>query len=87
VEHDAAELLANGQTCAAIAGKVSAIGLANRRESCMAWDAESGELLSPVIVWQDNRTAGAIQRLRAEGHESVRRRRSGRVDSRIGFVQ
>ena len=77
VEHDAAELLANVQTCAAMAGEVSAIGLANQGESCMAWNAETGEPLSPVIVWQDNRTAPAIQRLRADGHEPLVLARAG----------
>jgi glycerol kinase len=77
VEHDAAELLANVQTCAAIAGEVSAIGLANQGESCMAWNAETGEPLSPVIVWQDNRTADVIQRLRSEGHEPFVLARAG----------
>ncbi len=77
VEHDAAELLDNVRTCAAIAGRVSAIGLANQGESCMAWDRESGEPLSPVIVWQDNRTADAIHRLRAEGHEPLVLERAG----------
>jgi glycerol kinase len=81
VEHDAAELLANIRSCAKIAGeaagRLAAIGLANQGESCMAWDAETGEPLSPVIVWQDNRTASAIERLRAEGGEALARERAG----------
>src|SRR3954462_8779550 len=28
-------------------------GLDHRGESVLAWDAESGEPLSPVVVWQD----------------------------------
>jgi glycerol kinase len=77
VEHDAAELLANVRACAKIAGRVTAIGLANQGESCMAWDAASGEPLSPVIVWQDNRTESAVQRLRSDGCEALVRERAG----------
>ncbi|GBD46919.1 FGGY family carbohydrate kinase [Methylopila sp. Yamaguchi] len=60
VEHDAEELLANVRACVAAAGPVDALALANQGESCLAWDALTGEALSPVIVWQDNRTADAI---------------------------
>ena len=39
------------------AGEVEllAAGLAHQGESVLAWDAESGRALSPVIVWQDKR--------------------------------
>lgn len=57
VEQDPRELLANIRACIAAAGPLDALGLANQGESCLAWDAVSGEPLSPVIVWQDNRTA------------------------------
>ena len=60
VEHDPAELLANIRAVLAAAGTVDAIALANQGESCLAWDAMSGEALSPVIVWQDARTADAL---------------------------
>ena len=65
VEHDPLELLSNVRACVEAAGRVEAIGLANQGESCMAWDAETGAPLSPVIVWQDSRTDDWIQRLKA----------------------
>lgn len=71
VEHDPLELLANLQRCLEASGRVDAIGLANQGESCMAWDARSGEPLSPLIVWQDNRTTPHIERLRASGAEAL----------------
>lgn len=77
VEHDPLELLANLRTCHEAAGVVDAVGLANQGESCLAWDARSGEPLSPVIVWQDNRTAGALAALRAEGAEAETLARAG----------
>ncbi|MBS9479069.1 FGGY family carbohydrate kinase [Ancylobacter radicis] len=57
VEHDPEELLANIRAVLATAGPVDAIALANQGESCLAWDALTGTPLSPVIVWQDSRTA------------------------------
>lgn len=60
VEQDAHELLGNVRAAIAVAGKVDAIGIANQGESCLAWDSETGEPLTPVIVWQDGRTAADL---------------------------
>ena len=56
VEQDPLEILANVRQCLDAAGRLDALGLANQGESCLAWDALTGEPLSPVIVWQDSRT-------------------------------
>ncbi len=77
VEHDPLELLANLQRCLEATGRVDAIGLANQGESCLAWDAITGAPLSPVIVWQDNRTAAHIEELRADGAEALTLERAG----------
>lgn len=77
VEHDPAELLANIRHCLDAAGPVDLIGLDNQGESCLAWDGETGEPLSPVIVWQDRRTADETDRLRTEGAEAVTLERAG----------
>src|SRR5262245_40602837 len=77
VEHDPLELLANVGTCLAAAGGVEAIGLANQGGSCLAWDGLTGEPLSPVIVWQDNRTGDAVEQLRAKGGEALTLERAG----------
>ena len=77
VEHDARELLANVAACIEAAGAVDAIGIDNQGESCLAWDALTGEPLSPVIVWQDNRTQDVIERLRGEGGEALTLARAG----------
>ena len=65
------------RACAEAAGPVAALGLDNQGESCLAWDAATGEPLSPVIVWQDNRTTDAIERLRAAGAEALTLERAG----------
>lgn len=77
VEHDPLELLSNIQRCLEAAGGVDAVGIANQGESCLAWDAKTGEPLSPVIVWQDNRTSAEVEQLRAAGGESLTLERAG----------
>lgn len=77
VEHNPHELLANIRACLAAAGTTDAIGLANQGESCLAWDAQTLEPLSPVIVWQDNRTKTEIERLRTDEAEEFTLARAG----------
>lgn len=77
VEHDPEELLANIRRCLEAAGPVDAIGIDNQGESCLAWDAETGAALSPVIVWQDNRTADVVGRLKDKGAASLTLSRAG----------
>ncbi len=77
VEHNPLELINNIQQCIEAAGPVDAIGIDNQGESCLAWDAKTGEPLSPVIVWQDNRTADKIEQMRAEGLEQLTLARAG----------
>ncbi|MGE0213568.1 MAG: FGGY family carbohydrate kinase [Parvibaculaceae bacterium] len=77
VEHDPLELLANVRAAVEAAGSVDAIGLDNQGESCLAWHADTGEPLSPVIVWQDSRTQDRIGALKAEGSEALTKARAG----------
>ncbi len=77
VEHDPEELLASIHACLAAAPEADTLGLANQGESCLAWDAETGRPVSPVIVWQDERTADETERLRAGGAEALTLARAG----------
>lgn len=77
VEHDPEELIVHIRACLAAAGKVDAIGIDNQGESCLAWDAETGRAISPVIVWQDSRTAAEIERLKESGAEAETLARAG----------
>ncbi|MGA0561446.1 FGGY family carbohydrate kinase [Ancylobacter sp. VNQ12] len=72
VEHDPEELLRNIRRVLAAAGPVDAIGIANQGESCLAWDALTGDPLSPVIVWQDARTADDLAALGPAGEARSR---------------
>jgi len=58
---------------------IAAVGIANQRETTMLWDKRTGAPLARAIVWQDRRTAGMCERLKAAGHEAEVSRRSGLV--------
>jgi glycerol kinase len=65
-----AEVLAAG-------GEVDACGLDHQGESVLAWDAESGAALTPVITWQDKRSQEVLDRLTADGRAAEIQKRSG----------
>ena len=87
VEHDAGELWAVTRRVAgeAIAdagiqgAELDGIGIANQRETVVAWDPASGEPLHRALVWQDRRTAARCDELREAGHEPLVRERTGLV--------
>ena len=87
VEHDAGEIWAVTRRVAreAIAdagiegAELDAIGIANQRETVVAWDPASGEPLHRALVWQDRRTAARCDQLRDLGHEPLVRERTGLV--------
>ncbi len=56
---------------------VAACGLDHQGESVLAWDAESGRPLTPVITWQDKRSQEVLDRLESEGRADEIRVRSG----------
>lgn len=86
VEHDAEEIWTSALACArqasAQAGgadRIAGIGVANQRETVVAWDRQSGRPLSRALVWQDRRTADACEALRAAGHEAAVQAKTGLV--------
>jgi glycerol kinase len=56
-------------------GEVVACGLDHQGESVLAWDAESGAPLTPIVVWSDKRSQEVLDRL--AGDEEEIRARSG----------
>jgi glycerol kinase len=85
VEHDALEIWASQRATIVDALKsahatpadVIAVGITNQRETTVLWDRVTGIPLAPAIVWQDRRTAGDCERLRAAGHEAEISSRTG----------
>ncbi len=49
--------------------EVESAGITNQRETVIVWDRSSGAAIYPAIVWQDRRTAGICEALRADGLE------------------
>ena len=87
VEHDPLEIWATQMAVAAEAvtraqagpDDIAAVGIANQRETTVAWDRGTGAPVCHAIVWQDRRTAELCDRLKAEGHEDLVRSRTGLV--------
>ena len=94
VEHDAQEIWTSqlavarecikkmalaqaGHTQAAL--NIVAIGITNQRETTVLWDRQTGQPVAPAIVWQDRRTAGRCDQLRARGH-------AARIQQKTGLV-
>lgn len=77
VEHDPLELLANVESALDYAEGAAGIGLDNRGETVVAWNADTGVPIYNAIVWQDNRTSAFTERLRSEGAESLTLSRAG----------
>jgi len=87
VEHNGNEIWASqlGVAVEAIAGAgltsadIAAIGITNQRETTLVWDRGTGRPICNAIVWQDRRTTGKCDQLRAEGLEPLFRERTGLV--------
>ena len=87
VEHDlediwAATLKVIGLALRQASAKPSdlqAIGITNQRETTLLWDRRSGRPIHNAIVWQDRRTAGMCNELKAQGKEPWVREKTGLV--------
>ncbi|MFC3107689.1 glycerol kinase GlpK [Undibacterium arcticum] len=87
VEHDPREIWNSQlQTCRqalAQAGlgsaQISALGIANQRETTVVWNRRSGQPIYNAIVWQDRRTDAICAELRAQGLADPIRRKTGLI--------
>jgi glycerol kinase len=87
VEHDPGEIWETQRATAVnalrnagvTAADVAAIGITNQRETTILWERATGAPVAPAIVWQDRRTAGACDALRAAGVEALVAERTGLV--------
>jgi len=66
-----------GELLHGVDGEIVACGLDHQGESVLAWDAESGDPLTPIVTWQDKRSQEALDRLEADGRAEEVRERSG----------
>ena len=84
VEHDPEEIfrvtLDAAREAMTGAGEIPVgIGITNQRETIVLWDRRTLKPVAPAIVWQDRRTADRCRELKALGHESAIRERTGLV--------
>ncbi len=59
--------------------EIAAIGITNQRETAIIWDKETGKPIYNAIVWQDRRTAGFCDELKARGLEQYVKENTGLV--------
>lgn len=87
VEHDANEIWSTQLSVAREAiqqagiapEQVAAIGITNQRETCVVWDRRTGQPLHNALVWQDRRTSGTCDALKARGLEPYVKENTGLV--------
>lgn len=85
VEHDPQEIFdSQRQVLFEVAEKIlpsqiSAIGIANQRETTIVWDALTGEPVFNAIVWQDRRTASICEELKERGMADTIREKTGLI--------
>ncbi len=87
VEHDADDIYATTLTVLGDVARelttaelaIVAIGITNQRETTVVWSRSTGRPLHRAIVWQDRRTAGRCDDLKAAGLEPLVRERTGLV--------
>jgi glycerol kinase len=85
VEHDPRDIWSSQAGVAAealtragvAASAVEAIGITNQRETTIVWDRATGQPVYNAIVWQDRRTAGYCDELKARGLEPMVRAKTG----------
>ncbi len=56
---------------------IAAVGLDNQGETFLLWDADTGEALTPAIVWQDKRAQGVCEALSGNLDPDALRRKTG----------
>ena len=87
VEHDPNEIWSSQigvaadalSQAGASAKDVAAIGITNQRETAVVWDRKTSEPIHNAIVWQDRRTAGICDKMKADGLEPMVTKKSGLV--------
>ena len=87
VEHDAGAIWRSQLAVAAEvlqraglqASQIDSVAITNQRETTVLWDRATGEPVANAIVWQDRRTAGRCDSLRAQG-------RTGMIQKKTGLV-
>ncbi|MDX2007093.1 MAG: glycerol kinase GlpK [Meiothermus sp.] len=59
--------------------EIAALGITNQRETVVLWERATGKPVHRAVVWQDRRTAGMCDELKARGYEPAFRQKTGLV--------
>lgn len=87
VEHDAEEIWSTQYgTLAEVVARanivlrqVAGIGITNQRETTVVWERKTGRPIYNAIVWQDRRTAGYCDELKAAGLSTTIQEKTGLI--------
>ena len=87
VEHDGDEIWSTQlsvaretmQKAGVTAEQIKAIGITNQRETSLVWDRRTGIPIHNALVWQDRRTSGICDALKARGLEAYVKETTGLV--------
>ncbi len=80
VEQDPADIVRTvKEACAPLLAKyeISAAGFDNQGETFVVWDAETGEAVTPAIVWQDTRAQSICDALASHVDPELLRQKTG----------
>lgn len=85
VEHDANDIWNSVQSVIAGAfiesglhpNLIQGIGITNQRETTVIWDRETGRPIYNAIVWQSRQSYEICEMLKAQGHESLFKEKTG----------
>lgn len=85
VEHDPMDILSSSRSVISVAitrakiklSEIATMGIANQRETIIAWNKETGEPLYNAIVWQCHRTADYCEKLKKDGYEKMIHEKTG----------
>ena len=90
VEHDPMEILysqmnalesvlAAAEATGVGLSEIACMGVTNQRETTILWDKKTGRPVHHAIVWQCRRTADICEDLKARGHETLIKAKTGLV--------
>ncbi len=87
VEHDPAEIWTNTKKVVKESvekanldfSQICTIGIANQRETVVAWNKKSNIILHNAIVWQCRRTVDMCNKLKVDGYSDIIKRKTGLV--------
>lgn len=85
VEHDPMDILSSSRSVISSAitrakikySEIATMGIANQRETIIAWNKTTGEPIYNAIVWQCHRTSDYCEKLKKDGYENFIHERTG----------